>query len=94
MSTDPSSRVGRKSGSVTEISRRQGLAPSMTAASCTSSGTACRPARKMIMRVPTLRHTAITTSEGSAHVVSLSQLGPVIPTTASAELSSPSGSRM
>lgn len=94
MSTAPSSSVGRNSGSVIEVSRRQDEAPSISAASLTSVGMAWSPARKMTMSVPTLRHTAIAISDGSAVEVSLSQSGPWMPTTASAEFSSPSGCRM
>lgn len=38
-------------------------APSIDAASMTSSGTVCSPARKMIISVPRLRQTAIRMSE-------------------------------
>ena len=47
----------------------------------------------MTIRVPKLRHAAITTSDGSAVVVESSHPGPSMPTQPSAALSSPPSSR-
>ena len=67
-------------------------APSMAAASCSSAGTACRPARKMIIPVPKLRHAAIMMSAGIDQFGSPSQFGPAMPNHPSTVLIRPPGS--
>ena len=57
-------------------------------------GTFCSPARKMIIRVPMLRQTAIRIIAGIDHSVLFSQSGPAMPTQPSTMFSSPSGCRM
>ncbi len=73
--------------------RAQPAAPSVSAASSSSRGTVCSAARKITIRVPKLRHTAITTSVGSASVVLSSQPGPSMPTQPSTVLTRPPSSR-
>ena len=51
----------------------------MAAASCSDHGTACSPARKMIIAVPKLRHDAIRISAGIDQCGSPSQFGPWMP---------------
>lgn len=87
--TRTNSRVGRRLGIVTFQNRSHELAPSSAAASCSCQGTDCRPARKMIMPVPKLRHTTMAISDGSAVCSSPSQFGPVIPTQPRTVLTSP-----
>ena len=93
MITAPKSSVGRSIGSVTWRKRDQPLAPSTSAASVTSCGMVWRPARKITISVPKLRHTAIRTSEGSDSVVLSSQPGPSMPTQPRTVLKSPPLSR-
>ena len=80
-------------GSVMWRKRPHAAAPSTSAASITSRGTVCSPARKITIRVPKLRHTAITTSVGRASVVESSQPGPSMPTQPSSVLTRPPSSR-
>ena len=75
--TAPKSSIGRSIGSVMWRNRPHPVAPSTSAASFISLGIVWRPARKMIIRVPKLRQTDISTSDGSASVVLSSQPGPV-----------------
>ncbi|MCY1230233.1 hypothetical protein D9M72_426390 [compost metagenome] len=81
-------------GSVIRMNRCQALAPSTSAASRMSPGTACSPARKMIMSVPRFRQTASRIRAGMDHVVLFSQSGPAMPTQPRMTFSSPSGWRM
>jgi hypothetical protein len=75
------STTGESIGSVTCQKRCTAPAPSMLAASYSSSGTPCSPARKMIMRLPpTEPQSAISTTEGIAHSALPSQRGPATPT--------------
>ena len=69
--------------------RCQAPAPSIEAASCSSHGTACSPARKMTIAVPKLRQDAIMISDGIASCGSPSQSGPGMPTQPSAVLIRP-----
>ena len=50
-------RTGVKSGKRTDQKERHAPAPSTAAASSTSAEMPCRPARKMIMPLPTLHST-------------------------------------
>ena len=73
--------VGEIIGSVTCQKRCQALAPSIDAASYSSCGTPCRPARKTIIRLPPMPpHSAMITSDGIAQMVLCSQRGPSMPT--------------
>ena len=94
MSTAPSRIVGFISGRVMLANVRHLPAPSTAAASLSSVGMACRPARKMIIRVPMLRQIVMIISAGRANLVSCSQSGPSMPKTASSEFSRPSSCRM
>ena len=69
--------------------RCHALAPSIAAASCSIHGTACSPARKMIIAVPKLRQDAIMISAGIDQFGSPSQFGPVMPTQPSTVLIRP-----
>ena len=71
------------------MKRCQMVTPSMAEASFISGAMVWRPARKMIISVPTLRHTAMMISDGIAQNVSFSQLGPSIPKTARNALITP-----
>src|SRR5947199_3782570 len=82
--------VGVNNGRVTNRKRCQVPAPSRDAASSSSAGTFCNPARKMIMVPPTL-HRLIRIRVGSAHCVLASQPGPGIPTEDNRELTRPNG---
>ncbi|SKF62095.1 Uncharacterised protein [Mycobacteroides abscessus subsp. abscessus] len=87
--TRTNNRVGRSRGKVMCQKRWEADAPSMAPASCSSSGTVCNPARKMIMDVPKLRQVAMMISESKAVRVSPSQLGPSMPTQPSTVFTSP-----
>ena len=52
--------TGFRSGNVTYQKRCQALAPSISAASCTSRGTPCRPARKITTWKPSCCQTITT----------------------------------
>ena len=68
--------MGESSGTVMRQKRDQALAPSMRAASSSSSGTDCSPADMMMNDRPRNCQIVMTATAGSAHVV-LSSAGGV-----------------
>src|SRR3981189_3229387 len=71
-------RVGEIIGSVICQKRSRVLAPSIDAASYSSCGMPCRPARKMtIMLPPMAAHSATSIRAGRAQLGSLNQPGPL-----------------
>src|SRR5579859_7508735 len=79
-STELKNSVGEIIGKVTWRKRLMVLAPSIEAASYSSLGMPCRPARKMtIMLPPMAAHNATNISDGKANDGSLNQPGPLKP---------------
>ena len=90
--TETNRMVGRSIGSVMWRNRCHAPAPSIAAASWSIHGTAWRPARKMIIAVPKLRHDAMRIRAGIDQFGSPSQLGPVMPNQPSTVLIRPESS--
>ena len=80
--------IGEMIGMVTLVKRRQALAPSISAASCNSLGTPCRPARKMIIWKP-VSHRLMMMRAGLAQPGSNSQLTGPSPNQCNTSLSTP-----
>ena len=76
LTTPAKKMVGERSGTVMRQKRVQGPAPSMRAASSSSSGTDCRPADMMMKDRPRNCQMVMSATEGRAHVV-LSSAGGV-----------------